>query len=256
MGGVLRMSFADMVSRPAWERAAADEVQAAGLMQGDPDGKFRPQDAVKRIELAVVAIRIWRRLGGRIDALAPELSGPERVRLLKAATVRVSTPRIGTAFCAAPGRLLTAWHVISGGNVRVERPGALDQHLSADWQGHDDLLDLAWLSDPATRTPLRLAGRAPAEGETVWLYGCGAGQEPLMIPLLWGPAVTNTYADAPKLGLRRMAMCAGLVLEGDSGAPVVNASGELVGLVLAALGGGGRAWVVPYDVLAAYLTRI
>jgi len=40
-----------------WAEAAIDRCRELGLMQGDPDGKFRPNDPVTRAELAAVLMR-------------------------------------------------------------------------------------------------------------------------------------------------------------------------------------------------------
>ena len=40
-----------------WAEAAIDAVKAAGLMQGDPDGNFRPNDPLTRAEAATILAR-------------------------------------------------------------------------------------------------------------------------------------------------------------------------------------------------------
>lgn len=59
--GVCRPQYkADPVTDYAghWAEAAIEAVKAAGLMQGDPDGRFRPNDPVTRAELATVIARL------------------------------------------------------------------------------------------------------------------------------------------------------------------------------------------------------
>ncbi|QJC52623.1 hypothetical protein HGI30_14320 [Paenibacillus albicereus] len=50
-------SWSDAASRPD-AAAALAAVQAAGIVQGDADGRFRPDDALSRQELAVLAARL------------------------------------------------------------------------------------------------------------------------------------------------------------------------------------------------------
>lgn len=55
---VKEMAYKDEAEIPAWAKAAVDQVTADGLMQGDTNGNFRPNDPVTRAELAVVLARL------------------------------------------------------------------------------------------------------------------------------------------------------------------------------------------------------
>lgn len=55
---VKEMAYKDDAEIPAWAKAAVDQVTADGLMQGDTNGNFRPNDPVTRAELAVVLARL------------------------------------------------------------------------------------------------------------------------------------------------------------------------------------------------------
>ena len=50
-------SFRD-VPKDAWYAAELDAARTSGLMKGDPDGSFRPDDVVTRAEIAVLAVRL------------------------------------------------------------------------------------------------------------------------------------------------------------------------------------------------------
>ncbi len=50
--------FQDEAQIPAWAKEAVEEAAEKGLMVGDPDGKFRPNDPITRAELAVILSRL------------------------------------------------------------------------------------------------------------------------------------------------------------------------------------------------------
>ena len=50
--------FKDQDQIPAWAVEAVEAVTEKGLMVGDPDGSFRPNDPVTRAELAVILDRL------------------------------------------------------------------------------------------------------------------------------------------------------------------------------------------------------
>jgi len=52
------------VPKDVWYSRDVEEVKNAEIMRGFKDGSFRPADVVSRAELAVVAARILRYLGG------------------------------------------------------------------------------------------------------------------------------------------------------------------------------------------------
>lgn len=61
--------FAELAKKEAtdkdWYKGAIDRVKELGIMNGDPDGKFRPEDFNTRAELAAVAVRIIDRVEGK-----------------------------------------------------------------------------------------------------------------------------------------------------------------------------------------------
>jgi hypothetical protein len=59
------------VSIEHWAWTDIERLWEAGLMVGDPDGRFRPQDAVTRAEMAMIAAR-WLRLELPADAAQPQ----------------------------------------------------------------------------------------------------------------------------------------------------------------------------------------
>ena len=55
---VKTMAYRDEESFPKWAKDEIAEVTKEGLMEGDPNGNFRPNDPVTRAELAVVLSRL------------------------------------------------------------------------------------------------------------------------------------------------------------------------------------------------------
>ncbi len=57
---VIEMEFKDQKSIPKWAKDAVDRISDQGLMIGDDQGNFRPNDPITRAELAVVLDRLTR----------------------------------------------------------------------------------------------------------------------------------------------------------------------------------------------------
>lgn len=55
---VEEMDYKDASTIPAWAKEAVEEVTAKGLMVGDEQGNFRPNEPVTRAELAMVLSRL------------------------------------------------------------------------------------------------------------------------------------------------------------------------------------------------------
>ena len=52
------ITFLDQEAIPSWAKEAVEKVAAKGLMAGDAEGTFRPNDPVTRAELAVILARM------------------------------------------------------------------------------------------------------------------------------------------------------------------------------------------------------
>jgi len=137
----------------------------------------------------------------------PPARGPEIVQ------VRVGADA-ASGFVSAPGRVVTVSHVLNGGEVTV------DGH-AASVVRRDERLDLAVLSVPGI------------EGGGVEL----ARRDPRI--------VRRADASLDRSGWRRPVLELRVEVEpGDSGAPVLTASGQVVGVVFARSERPGRAWAI------------
>ena len=224
--------------------------------------------------------------GGILNALArldplPSVTGPSvtvsppptgiasagAVRAASGSVVRVLGTACGlgiegSGWVAAPGIVVTNAHVVAGETdttvqVHGNPPGVATELLAFD--PHDDL---AVLRVPGlTQRPLPLAAN-PAGGTPAAIVGY-----PLDGPLNVQPGriaptqVTSTqdaYGNGPVQ--RSIEPLRGLVRPGNSGGPLVDARGEVVGTVFASISGastsaGGDGLAVPNQLVRQQLAR-
>jgi hypothetical protein len=156
-------------------------------------------------------------------------SGPNAPEAQQAAKAQTS---IGTGFfVAADGAILTNSHVVSSCvSIMVGQPGRPME--AAQVIGRDPINDLALLrsslkpqSLPALRTGVRL-------GETIAVYGF-----PLLsvLPSSGNFTTGNITATAGLLDDSRMLQISAPIQPGNSGGPLVDAYGNVVGIVRAQL---------------------
>lgn len=153
--------------------------------------------------------------------LAPfVVSGPARPEVV---TVRVwtgaGTPERATGTVVAPGRVLTVAHVLEG-RTRVR---AGERAATVVWR--DAARDLALLRVAGVTGPAVRFGEA--DGELRVLTSRGA------IDARVRRRITARLVDQPGKPRRPSFELAATVAAGDSGAPVVDADGEIVGIVYA-----------------------
>jgi S1-C subfamily serine protease len=161
------------------------------------------------------------------------------VSQVTASTVRVSGVACGlrlsgSGFSPAPDTIVTNAHVVAGTTgTQVLRP---DGHsLPATVTVFDPVRDLAVLSVPGLAEPSLAVGSA-ATGESDAVFGHPLGQVPIEV----SPArvVRRVTADIGDIYDRPAAPRQILVLTsdlqpGDSGAPLVNSAGKVVGVAFA-----------------------
>jgi S1-C subfamily serine protease len=212
----------------------------------------------------------------RFDPL-PSVSGPAAgvssppkgilaapgIQAAKASVVRILGTACGlgiegSGWVAGPGLVVTNAHVVAGETDTVVQVGGQPPDLSAQplvFDPHDDIavLRVPGLSRPA----LSLASHA-ASGTAGAIEGY-----PLDGPLNLQPArigdtqvvsTEDAYGNGPVL--RSITPLRGLVRPGNSGGPLVDAGGRVLGTVFAAItGSGGGGFAVPDDKVSAQLAR-
>ncbi|MDR7554494.1 MAG: trypsin-like peptidase domain-containing protein [Armatimonadota bacterium] len=169
--------------------------------------------------------------------------------------VRDGRNGIGTGFAIArEGLLLTAAHVARRAEeVTVEFPDG--RLLRATLKGYDARRDLALLAvrPPAPLPTLEVVGGPVRAGEPVVVIGAPRGRAGVMTT----GEVTAPRVSLPGLARDILVRVSASVAPGNSGGPVLNRQGQVIGLVIAGTwADGGGALAVAGDVILATLPAL
>ena len=172
----------------------------------------------------------------KAGSVASEAKLPELVRRVKPSVVSVLTydlkgePLIsGSGFFVRPGEVVTNMHVIKGAH-RVEihtLEGKGRTYPVAGALAIDDEADLALLKVdlPAERShPLPTTSTLPDEGEQIFVIG-----NPLRLEGSVSDGIVSAIREVPDLG--RIIQVTAPVSHGNSGSPLFNMRGEVIGIV-------------------------
>ena len=172
----------------------------------------------------------------KAGTVASEAKLPELVRRVKPSVVSVLTydlkgePLIsGSGFFVRPGEVITNMHVIKGAH-RVEihtLEGKGRTYPVAGALAIDDEADLALLKVdlPAERShPLATTSTLPDEGEQIFVIG-----NPLRLEGSVSDGIVSAIREVPDLG--RIIQVTAPVSHGNSGSPLFNMRGEVIGIV-------------------------
>lgn len=164
---------------------------------------------------------------------------------------KVSTARsYGSGVILADGYVLTAAHVVSdevdGKTVKIPFPMIAfsdGSRKTARLEKFDKYRDLALLKT-SHRLPGIRFGATPEKGDTVWVIGCSAG-------------LYNSIKRGVVSNLGQYMAIDAIITPGDSGGPVINESGELVGISDAMLLSSGIIYsyglAVPISTIEAFV---
>jgi tetratricopeptide (TPR) repeat protein len=171
-----------------------------------------------------------------IDSAISETALPELVRRVKPSVVSILTydlkgePLIsGSGFFVRPGEVMTNMHVIKGAH-RVEihtLEGKGRTYPVAGALAVDEEADLALLRVdlPAERShPLTITTTLPDEGERIFVIG-----NPLRLEGSVADGIVSAIREVPDLG--RIIQVTAPVSHGNSGSPLFNMHGEVIGIV-------------------------
>ena len=192
---------------------------------------------------------------------APGVPG-SLVSQVTASTVRVDgvacgTRLSGSGFSPAPDTIVTNAHVVAGTTrTQVLRPDG--RTLPATVSAFDPVRDLAVLSVPGLSQPsLGLGSAVP--GETAAVFGHPRGQVPVEVsPARVARRVVADVGDIyDRPSVPRQILVLNSDLEpGDSGAPLVNSAGKVVGVAFAVANlRRSTAYAVASEELAAVLAQ-
>jgi S1-C subfamily serine protease len=216
----------------------------------------------------------------RFDPL-PAVRGPSadvpkpNAAILRSPGVRTARPSVvrvlgtacglgveGSGWVAAPHTVVTNAHVVAGESDTTVEVGGNLPSLPAylvDFDPHDDV---AILRVPALNEPALHLAQAPRAGTSAAILGYPLDgpfdAEPGRIGRTQSVDTENAYGQGPVI--RSITPLRGLVRPGNSGGPLIDSAGQVVGTVFAAvtsptgnLGPGGMA--VPNSVVAPQLAR-
>jgi S1-C subfamily serine protease len=228
--------------------------------------------AIFGVILSLISIFLSLNLTSRAASNAPNPSSSAMtaIEIYKRAKPAVMTVRtdlarlddleargVGTAFHIGNGYFVTSAHVIAGArdvmledsNRTLEKP---DQNAKvAQVIGSDTLTDIAVLKIAAPTAILEWASELPSIGASVYAIGNPFGRAP------------GSFSSGIISGAERVFSTEGLTLvhllqtdtainPGNSGGPLLNTSGQVVGINAAIIGGAGSSagvgFVVPFTV--------
>jgi uncharacterized membrane protein required for colicin V production len=140
----------------------------------------------------------------------------------------------GSGWVAGPGLVVTNAHVVAGETDTVVqlrgRGRALRAHALA-FDAHDDI---AVLRVPGLSAPALLLASGPVVGESAAILGFplngGFALQPARLGATQRTNTTNAYGNP---AIRLISSLRGLVQSGNSGGPLVNAGGAVIGTVFA-----------------------
>jgi S1-C subfamily serine protease len=187
-------------------------------------------------------------VGGAGDAPANPPPVPAALRrTIAAATVLVLPSHCAGAVVEAPWLVATAKHCIADGVRLRVRVGGVEQDAElVDEDAAADQVVLA-LASEARVTPLGIVRRLPIVGTV--LYFRGNPERPV-----WQAARLDRIGPCPNLPSLSRALHTSINGKpGDSGAPLVDLAGDVVGLVH---GGAGCRIATPGDRLARLVDRV
>jgi len=155
----------------------------------------------------------------------------------KRALARVDTGgAIGTAFAVSPTLVATACHVIKGAAAIQLHFWAAKVRISGRQAMCNERYDVAFIvaAVPEGTAILQFAESKPAQGDQVWVWGYPLGTTIALEPSVAAGVVSATETAEGALALDVSAA------PGNSGGPVLNADGKVIGILRGTWNTAGR----------------
>ena len=166
--------------------------------------------------------------------MAPSLASQVAASTVRVSGVACGVRLFGSGFSPAPDTVVTNAHVVAGtSNPQILRPDG--RSLPAQVQVFDPVRDLAVLAVPGLGQPSLGLGSA-VTGENAAVYGYPRGRStvdvsPARVLRKVNVDIGDIY-DRPSVR-RQLLVLDTLIEPGDSGAPVVNGAGQVIGVAFA-----------------------
>ena len=156
----------------------------------------------------------------------------------------------GAGVLAGNGLVLTSHHVVARGRsfkVKLDDDATYEAHVLA----RDPETDLALLEIPANGHPAAVfSEREPRPGEMVFAFGHPWGQR----AVLTGGVLSAVTSARTRHGEIPVLRTDARLAPGNSGGPLLNAAGEVLGLN-AMIFGGDQGIAIPASVILQFLER-
>jgi len=188
----------------------------------------------------------------------PALGQSPPYLMAKQALVLVETSAgTGSGFAIAPNLVATACHVVKGAaGIRIHFWAAKVQ-LTARAAMCNERYDIGFVAVqvPEGTTILRFAAGAPSQGERIWVWGYPLGTTIALEPSIAAGMISATETPNGFLALDVSGA------PGNSGGPVVNETGEVVGILVGAWNAGnhgstGFKYAAPATTAAKLLAEV
>jgi S1-C subfamily serine protease len=166
----------------------------------------------------------------------------------------------GSGWVGAPDVVVTNAHVVAGESQPLVQLGGVGSELPTQLVLFDTHDDVAVLRVPGLNAPVLPLAQQPAAGTTAAILGFPEDGPLNVQPGRLGEtrltATDDAYGNGPVL--RKVSSLRGLVRPGNSGGPMVDASGEVLAMVYATLTGsqqGPGGLAVPSSVVRSELDK-
>jgi len=244
--------FAD-VSKDRWSAAYIKWMADMDVINGFPDGTFRPEEPVTREQTAAIlrrysfALNLWGR---------GELADVFKAVVTIATQLPDGKAGQGTGFFVSPTIIATNEHVVKGGTkfTAYGTLGTVTLKLKA-LTDISDLQDLALLESPTpSPTWLRLREKEVYQG-----MHCGVLGTPIGYPNNFSQGVVSNINRESWTGRLDWFQTDAAINPGNSGGPIIDGRGEVCGVTvakIAAAGIEGMAYGIKADRLKRFAERM
>jgi S1-C subfamily serine protease len=207
------------VTTDHWAYQPIQAATSTGVMDGYPDGTFKPESPVTRAELAQVIYKLERRAA---DASDTQIIN-SITSVLPSVVFIQAGETVGSGVIVDKNHILTVFHVVQGAkNITITTMTGQKYPAQLDKTGVPDLALLKF--DPKEQvTPVKLADMLVA-GQTGIAIGHPFGLE-------YSISKGIVSAVDRKLGANRFIQMDTAVNMGNSGGPLIDTKGRLIGIV-------------------------